>query len=74
MIFMAADLGDCTYKQGLAYYAISEKARKQVDNKQLAGRLKNLVIVMNDAKGTLITCYKNKNGARNIAKKKKRLA
>lgn len=73
MICLAMDLGECTHKQGLAYYTVSERNRKQLFDKQLSGKLKNLVVVMDDSTGTLVTCYKNKNAFKNIAKKKKYL-
>ncbi|OYT15487.1 MAG: hypothetical protein B7C24_12765 [Bacteroidetes bacterium 4572_77] len=70
-IMLLMKYGSVIKKQGLQFWCITNKELRYVAPKYRK-KLKNLVAVM-AADRTLITCYKNHNGIKNIKKKSKYL-
>jgi hypothetical protein len=68
------DYSDPIFKQGLIFYAVTEKKFPEKLNHRIAEKLNNLVVVVSPESNKIVTCYKSNNGIRHVKKKGDRLA
>jgi hypothetical protein len=72
-IQIALDYSESIFKQGLIFHIVKDKLiPNNLPQKQIS-RIKNLVIVMANDEGKIITCYKSNRASSHIRKKSKRL-
>ena len=72
MVEQGIEIGHAIQKQGLDMIVIRKKDIPKGMNRQLAGRLNGLVLLVSDS-NVIITAYKNsKNAIRDLRKKEKR--
>ena len=69
MISIALQISKKIYKQGLVYHIIKAENIPYDLPASKKEKLKNIIVVTENNK--IITCYKNKNGFKNIKKKNK---
>lgn len=67
---MAMEFGEAFFKQGLVYYTVIAKNIPKNICPNEARRINNIVVVVS-SDGEIITCYKAKNGIRQIKRKRK---
>lgn len=65
-IALTMEYGMVTYKQGLEFYTLGKKILPGNLHKN---KVENLVVVVSGNGNEIITCYKSKNGIRQVAKK-----
>lgn len=69
----ALDYSDSIFKQGLIFHIVKNKLIPNNLPKKQASRIRNMVIVMANDEGKIITCYKSNKASSHIRKKSKRL-
>lgn len=71
-IVMAIEYGVEFFKQNRIFYVVTSKSLPDQIESRLRNHLENLVVVVSK-EGSVITCYKAKNGIKHIKLKSKRL-
>ena len=69
IISLAVQFGECFQKQGLEFYALSDR-RLPLGLGQLGERARNTVVVIGPG-GEIITCYRRRGGIKYLRKKQK---
>ena len=72
LILDVLDYGDAIFKQGVVFYVIKNNSLPANMSPNKKERLKNMVVVVSPWDAKVITCYKNKNGVKDVKRKSKR--
>lgn len=71
-MMMVMEYGEAIFKQGRIFYVATSKCLPKSMEAHLQQKLENIVVVVSKT-GSVITCYKAKNGIKHIKHKSKRL-
>jgi hypothetical protein len=73
LIYLAMDYSAPIFKQGLIFYAVTERLLPANMDHHLREKLNNLVVVFSPESNEVVTCYKAPKGMHRIKRKTKRL-
>jgi hypothetical protein len=71
-LLMAMEHGQMIFKQGLTFYVVTRRSLPDELDQKLCKKLDNMVVVV-ARDGSIMTCYKSKNGIKHIHRKSNHL-